>query len=136
MTLNRLAAFLAVIAMLGAAGCSPLTGMTASGPCELVVHTVDDDSTLQVLRPPYQIRSRPKVLVAALGPTDISFSGQGWGQTRVTVTTGGQPPQVEIVEGEDINGGFRGWILGDPGVWRFRLQSSTCLQEFAVEVTP
>lgn len=121
--------------MLSVRGCGLLTGTTASGRCELVVHTVDDASTLQVVRPPYQIRSRPKALVAALGPTDISFSGQGCGQTRVTVTTGGQPPQLEIVEGEDINGGFRGWILGNPGVWRFRLQSSTCLHEFAVEVT-
>lgn len=133
MASGRVVGSVIVISLLGVAGCGLLDPPVAAGPCALQVQTTSDDSVMRVLQPPYEMTLRPQHLLDTIGPTDINFSGWGWVQTRVTVTRPDLEIVTEIVPGEDINGGFRGWIVDEPGTWRFRLEAGACLREFAVE---
>lgn len=123
------------VALLAVGACRVLDQRVARGPCTLVAQTVDDQSVMQVLEPPYHTALRAPRLLQDLGERDISFSGQGWGRTLVKID-GPSGSHSELVEGQDINGGFRGWILEEVGPWHIRLASGSCLHEFTVDVAP
>jgi hypothetical protein len=107
------------VAFVTVGACGVLDQGVAQGPCSLVVRTVDDQSVMQVLEPPYRTALGARRLVDSLGERDISSGGQGWGPTRVELD-GPRGSRSEIVDGENINGEFQGWCLarragGDSG---------------------
>ena len=123
-------------AILGVASCGLSDADLVSGPCALQVHSVSNESVYLDPAPPYVVVLRPQRFIDTVGPTDISFSGRGWTQTQVTITRPGGWDETEMASGEEINDGFRGWIVNEPGTWRFRLQAGPCLREFALEARP
>jgi hypothetical protein len=107
---------------------------TTVGSCKLELHA-QVGGEVRPIDPPYVIEMTS---FFGTGKTIIVFYGVGWERPTVHQTDPEGVLRVdgEVVPGEDVNWGRRGWEVDAPGSWHFRLtdEEAGCIREFDVEV--